>query len=53
MMKLRPKATRFAAPLMAGMLALTLAGCSGGLFGGGGDDDDDTPTLGNLSLIHI
>lgn len=47
MMKLRPKATRFAAPLMAGMLALTLAGCSGGLFGGGGDDDDDTPTLGN------
>ncbi len=47
MTKLRPTANRFAAPLLAGMLALTLAGCSGGLFGGGGDDDEKTPTLGN------
>ncbi|MWV28505.1 PQQ-binding-like beta-propeller repeat protein [Aurantiacibacter rhizosphaerae] len=46
MTKLRPTATRFATPLMASMLALALAGCSGGLFGGG-DKKDDTPTVGN------
>ncbi|WAT17850.1 PQQ-binding-like beta-propeller repeat protein [Aurantiacibacter sp. MUD11] len=32
--------------LAAPVLALALAGCSGGLFGGGGDDEDDTPTVG-------
>ena len=51
MTKLRAKATRIAnpimAPMMASLLALSLAGCSGGLFGGGGDDDDKTPTVGN------
>ena len=33
---------------LAPLLALALAGCSGGLFGGGGGDDEDaTPTVGN------
>ncbi|MGB3797919.1 MAG: PQQ-binding-like beta-propeller repeat protein [Alteraurantiacibacter sp.] len=33
--------------MMASILAVALAGCSGGLFGSGGDDKDDTPTVGN------
>ncbi len=47
MTKPRRMANRFAAPILAPLLALAVAGCSGGLFGGGGDDDDDTPTVGN------
>ncbi len=35
--------------LIAGALALTLTGCSGGLFGGG--DDKTTPTVGNRTPI--
>ncbi|MXP31865.1 PQQ-binding-like beta-propeller repeat protein [Erythrobacter jejuensis] len=31
---------------LTAMLAVSLSGCAGGLFGGG-DDDDTTPTIGN------
>ena len=36
--------------VIAALLATTLAGCSGGLFGGGGDDET-TPTLGNREPV--
>lgn len=37
------------AALLAGMLAASLTGCKGGLFGGG--DDKTTPTVGNRTPI--
>jgi hypothetical protein len=37
------------AALLAGMIAASLTGCKGGLFGGG--DDKTTPTVGNRMPI--
>lgn len=42
--------SRITTSLMAGLLAISLAGCET-LGIGGGDDDDETPTLGNRQPI--